>query len=57
MQSYVYGKANAHMTGGSFDGNSVTQANNQAYGGAMVVKSERGHLKTSLNNNAAKATE
>lgn len=55
---YAYGKANAHMTGGSFDGNSVTQANNQAYGGAMVVKSGTWTFENvAFNNNVAKATE
>ena len=54
---YAYGKANAHMTGGSFDGNSVTQANNQAYGGAMVVKSGTWTFENvAFNNNVAKAT-
>lgn len=54
---YAYGKANAHMTGGSFDGNSVTLANSQAYGGAMVVKSGTWTFENvAFNNNVAKAT-
>ena len=56
---YAYGKANAHMTGGSFDGNSVTetQENGQAHGGAMVVKSGTWTFENvAFNNNVAKAT-